>query len=131
MIPKFKGIVDKGRLKLFEQERYEGYLKTLIGDVELTVGKPRKQRSNAENNYYWGVIIEILRNHIGYTAEEMHEALKWKFLKRHGEKVYQLPTIRSTADLSTVEFENYMSEIREWASIEMGCYIPLPNEVKY
>ena len=131
MIPKFAGVIDKGKLILNNPSMYEDYLKTLVGEVELTVSKVRKPRSNQENSYYWAVIIEILREHIGYTSEEMHEALKWKFLKRHGEKVYQLPTIRSTTDLSTVEFENYMSEIREWASIEMGCYIPLPNEVKY
>lgn len=34
---------------------------------------------------------------------------------------------RSTTEMTTVEFENYMTECRVWAS-EQGYYIPLPNE---
>jgi hypothetical protein len=128
MIPKFIGIVEKGKLVLTNQEAYENYLKTLVGEIQLTVSKVRKPRSNQENAYYWAVIIEILRNELGYTPDEMHEALKWKFLKIHEGKI---PTVRSTSDLSTVEFEAYMTQIREWASIDMNIYIPEPNEVNY
>jgi hypothetical protein len=38
------------------------------------------------------------------------------------------PTVRSTSDLSTIEFEEYCSKIRMWASKELGVYIPSPNE---
>jgi len=37
--------------------------------------------------------------------------------------------VRSTTSLSTVEWEDYMSKIRMWASSEHECYIPKPNQV--
>jgi len=98
-------------------------------EVEITVRRKRKKRSGRENRYYWAVIVDILANHLGYTPQEMHEALKWELLRiRHRGKP---DTVKSTADLSTVEFEDYCSRARMWASAELGCYIPLPNEVDY
>jgi hypothetical protein len=35
---------------------------------------------------------------------------------------------RSTATLSTLEMEDYLARVREFASMELGCYIPEPNE---
>ena len=86
-----------------------------------------KKRSNGQNNYYWGVIIEISRNYFGYTSEEMHEAFKWQFL-RHGSS--ELPTVKSTAhkDFKTVDAENYYEQIRIFMA-GYGVNIPLPNEV--
>jgi len=36
-------------------------------------------------------------------------------------------TIRSTADLTTAEFETYLAQIKQLAA-EYGCYVPDPNE---
>lgn len=38
---------------------------------------------------------------------------------------------RSTTELSTIEFEKYLEDIRRWASMKLSCYIPLPNEYDY
>ena len=97
--------------------------------VQISITPRRKPRSLQENNYYWGVVIPLLCDWSGFTAEEMHDAIKNKFLfdfdKRHG-----LALIGSTSKLSTVEFEKLMSEIRTWAS-EQGVFIPEPNEEIY
>ena len=51
--------------------------------------------------------------------------MRIKFLKK---SVPRLPTLRSTTDLDTSEFEYYMKEIRQFASSELGIIIPEPNE---
>ena len=58
-----------------ELQRYEG--QTVI----VTVGKIAHDRSGQQNKYYWAVIVDILAEYFGYTKDEMHDVLKWHFLK--------------------------------------------------
>jgi hypothetical protein len=71
--------------------------------------------------------VAILAEYCGYEPEEMHEALKDKFLSvgldDHGLKI-----VRSTTKLSTTEMEEYLEKIKRWAAAELNCYIPDPNE---
>jgi chloramphenicol 3-O-phosphotransferase len=97
--------------------------------VEVIVRRKRKQRSDRQNRYYRGVIVRILADHLGYSEDEMHEALKWEFLRVHHDD--KPDTVRSTTTLTTLEFEEYCEKVRMWASKEFGCFIPLPNEVDY
>jgi hypothetical protein len=76
------------------------------------------------------VIISILADFTGYSKDEMHEVLKGKFLSDEKEIAgEQIRFSHSTAELNTVEFEQYLTDIREWASVKLGLFIPLPNEV--
>jgi len=132
IIPKFLGRIEKGKLIIDRQQDFEIYLAKLCGDVEVTVCRPRKQRSNSENSYYFGVVVPILSEHTGYTPDEIHSLLKEKFLSKIivvAGKDEKIP--RSSTELSTIEWEKWMTEIREWASIELNCYVALPNEVTY
>jgi hypothetical protein len=129
MKPLFNGFIRNGELCVEDAEKFDSYVKNFEGkEVHISVGLKNKDRSNNQNRYYWGVVIEILQKEIGYeTKEMMHDALRFEFLQLHTEK---LPTVRSTTDLTTVEFEEYLSRIRQWSS-EQGIYIPLPHEVDY
>ncbi len=130
MTPIFRGKVEKGKALPADPVRFASHLRRLEGaDVEIIVRKHRKKRSDPQNKYYWGVVVAILADHCGYDKpEEMHDALRIKFLTIHQDG--PLPTVRSTADLSTVEFEHYMLQCRKLGA-EMNCQIPEPNEVEY
>lgn len=126
LAPIFRGSVDNGKLVLRENDLFNRYLHSLRGEVEVIVRKWKKRRSSKQNNYYWGAVIPILCESFGYSDEEMHEALKWLFLRnREREK---LPTVKSTASLSTIEFNNYIDKIILWAG-EQGIVIPPPAEI--
>lgn len=126
--PIFYGKVENGKLTLENPEQFRSYAYSFKGDIQMTIEKKRKSRSLNQNNYYWGVVIPLLCEYCGYTPEEMHEAVKIKFLITYPEVKNIPPTIRSTTDLSTVEFEELMARIRMWAAIELGVNIPQPNE---
>ncbi len=129
MIPIFKGKIEKGKIKPETTDKFAVYLAKLEGKpVEIVVRKQKSQRSLDQNSYYWGVVIEILRDHFGYESEEMHEALKFKFLRTHEGEA--LESVKSTAKLNTAEFEDYLERVRRWAITEYNCFIPLPNEVE-
>lgn len=94
----------------------------------------KKDRSIQQNRYYWSVIIDLISEHTGFNREEMHEVLKHKFLrytvwvpKKDGIKEQSI-IAKSTASLTTKQFEEFMSQIRQWASSDLGIFLPEPNE---
>lgn len=100
------------------------------GIVDL---KEMRLRSQPQSRYYFGVIIEILSNELGYTKNECHEILKELFLKtlkhlKTKNGVKEVWITKSTTNLTTIDFEEFLSQIRQWASIELSIYLPLPNE---
>jgi hypothetical protein len=95
--------------------------------VLVDVAPYRKTRSAQQSRYYFGVVVAILGEDLGYQRDEMHAALAHKFLGSVDEQT-GLMRIRSTKDLSTVEFEEYMTRVREWAGQDLGILVPLPNE---
>jgi hypothetical protein len=130
--PIFTGSIDKGKLILDQPERYLVHLAGLNNRrIELILRKRRSKRSDNQNRWYWGVCVEILANHCGYEADQMHEALKWKFLSGMVPDNNGLTTVRSTAKMSTDEFIKYTNQVVRWAAEELGVFIPDPRQCDY
>lgn len=144
---KHYGTVEGGKYKPEDTERFRKELANLEGKkvyATVQVYKSRSQRSDAQNRYYHGVVLEILAKELGYQKEEMHDALKQKFLReskvierswrdklgRLNVKEVTLWNVGSTAGMSTKEFEELMTKIRTWASVELHIFIPNPNEIE-
>ena len=122
----FRGKVAHHQLLLEDPMGYDALLYSLEGkDITLALGKQEKQRSLPQNAYYRGPVIKKTSNYFGYTPDEMHEAFRLQFLVVHNDG--KPDTIRSTADLTTAEFETYLAQIKQLAA-EYGCYVPDPNE---
>lgn len=107
-------------------------------DVTITIQLKRKTRSNPQNAYYWGVIVEcwkhLLKETQGeiYSKEETHEFLKVNF--NYQEVVNEqtgvvLRTVKSTTANSTTEMEEYHLRCRQAAEQLFGFNIPEPNEI--
>lgn len=131
MIRKLKplhyGKIQNGKLIMDHPESVKLTMERLEGqEIQFLIEKRKKQRSNDQNAYYWGVIVEMLADEFGYTKDEMHEALKWQFLRVKSD--HGPDTVRSTSDLSTAEFEALAQQIRDWALVEYNVNIPKPNE---
>lgn len=95
--------------------------------------KEARIRSTPENKYYWGVCVQILSDELGYHRNEIHEILKGMFLSevkflKTKEGIEEIRIPKSTAELTTIGFENYLSDIRQWSSAELGIWLPEPNE---
>ena len=131
--PIFTADIIDGKIKFESEQRrnFDLYLKSLEGhQVEVVVRKWYKRRSNQENKYYWGVVVKLCAEFFGYDADEMHEALKHKFLFVPAESDTDLARCLSTARLTTKKFEDYTESIRQFMLMEHGFKIPLPNEVE-
>jgi len=147
-VPKFKASVTECELIYRDSKAFQNYLFRLEGKiVSVVVQIWRKGRSTRQNSYYWGVILDLLSEHTGHTPKELDVFLKIKFLQRfipmeiwdgeydrYGHKTYQtreVQTILGTSELNTVQFEDYASKIRMWASMDLGLFIPEPNQVDW
>ena len=126
MTLKFRATIENGKFNFSEPSKFRDHVAKFSGqEIAVSVTKWRKPRSDNQNGYYWGCVIELLCEHSGYTPDEMHEALKQLFL---ADKTLQIPKVRSTTDLNTLEFEEFLSKVRTWASLELQVNIPLPRE---
>ena len=126
-IRKFKAKVSNGKLVLPSTKLFRENLKNFEGkEVDLIIQRHRKTRTNQQNRYYWGAIIPILAEHFGYEDDELHQALKWIFLRK---KFGPLPTVISTTKLNTAQFTDYIDRIKRWASVNHNVVLPDPEEI--
>ena len=125
------GVLKITNRKLFDQELlcYDGK------EVEILIRKKRKYRSNHQNRFYWGCVIPIVKSLINdaghtFTNQQIHELLKLRYLKidhhlRDGEFFTE---VKSTRDLTTTEFMEYIMMIQKLTAEIFGVYIADPNE---
>jgi hypothetical protein len=118
--------------------RIQQVVKSLEGkEVKIVISQVFKKRSERQNNYYWGVVIPIMQNtmlDIGnpMDIEDIHLMLRVKFLKQtisiNEETGEVAERVKSTTELSTIEFMDFVAKVRFWAIDFFGVEIPEPNE---
>ena len=133
----FAALVTNGKLPRQTGQNIARLIAQMDGEhILITVAEQKRQRSNPQNRYYWGVVVAMVRQmFIDYgtpvSAEQVHEYLKMNVGKMIDmlidPKGNPAPFLRTTTKLSTQEFEDYMEKIRAWAA-GFGLIIPLPNE---
>lgn len=124
--------------------RCESFRTALLGmkergvSVVLTVEEFKAKRSNPQNAYYWGVVIDLMRRglrDLGWEpkmcgADAVHEMFKREFLTvdEHVKDGVFLKRTRSTTELDRVEFSEYLEHCKRFAAEYLGLRIPDPNE---
>lgn len=110
---------------------------------EIVIKPYRFKRTLAQNSYLWGVVYKTIEdNDAGwFINEETEAAIRGTGIKptdlihEYFKQVYLLVgtlggtvITRSTTDLSTSEFTEYVENIMRFASTQLGIYIPTPEE---
>ena len=129
MNPIFYGKVKKGKVELYQPERYIVHLARLEGqNIELIVRKESRQRSGQQNRYYWGVVLAIIGETTGYDTEQIHDAMKEKFASKRLDN--GLMITERTSKMDTVRFTQYIEDIKRWAAEFLSAYIPDAGEIE-
>lgn len=106
-------------------------------DVEVTIKKKRKTRSNMQNAYMWSVLIPLtvdaIKNEWGevWSNEKAHEFYKQMFLftEKINEETGEVVRIpKSTTENTTTEQEEYHTQIRQFLKEWFNVDAPLPGE---
>jgi hypothetical protein len=125
--PIFQGKVEKGKIRLDSPGSFQALLARLEGrQVALRVTRHHHSRSLSQNAYYWGVVIPLLAECCGYEDDEMHHALKHRFLRDRANEKGGLVLVKSSAALNTREFTEFIEQCRRLAA-ELGVAIPDPG----
>lgn len=136
--PMVFGTVENGKLIADDTELLKKAFRCHEGKrVTVEVKRFRKNRTVDQNAYYWGVVVKMVMDEMGYDEEDkatIHELLKYENhyemrIVGKGADRKEIRAPMSTANISTVAFEEYEERCRRWASRELSIYIPLPNEV--
>lgn len=95
------------------------------------------QRSNRQNRYYWGVIVDMIAREMGEiidgmtnieeseAAEAVHGYLKMSYTVDSGYEVEE--EMFSTAAQDTKGIEEYFTYCRWLAEEKLGLHIPEPD----
>jgi hypothetical protein len=130
--------IKDGKLQKNVQEEFDSDLKDFEGQqVILKLAKKRKNRSLEQNKYYFHIIcnafIEGVKDKWGHEIgkEEAHNNLKKEcnFEELIGEdtgEIFRL--VKSTANLDTLKFEEYLDRCRKFIWEWFGVHVALPNE---
>lgn len=111
---------------LLQQECEKSGLK----EFEVIVKSRSKSRSSQQNRYYW-TCVTIVANELGYSKEEMHSIIGYKFLRREivSDKTGEVfEYIKSTTKLTTTEFVVFVDELIKWSAESLSIVLPLPNQ---
>lgn len=112
--------------------------------VRVSINLHRARRSSSQNGYYWSVVVpcwvEIFKE-CGTFADEkaVHRYLAtlgglWEWVTgpdgeaMYGEDGAPIADLRSTTDLSTKEFTDFIEVCRLQAATEHGFDIPPPDK---
>lgn len=109
------------------------YLDTLPhdGSYEVVIQEHKTTRSLEQNGLYW-LWIGVMCPDLGYTKDELHDALRDMLLEpvtytdlKTGETKQRL---RSTTKLGVKGFTAYLNAIEVWANRDMGMNLPHPED---
>jgi hypothetical protein len=143
MNPVFRIKIIHGQLVYDRPEAFADHLLELKHDwpYELVIRPIRRKRTSKQNRYYWGVVIDLITLEIAGTnnkveKEEVHRALARYFLDYDNERTFETGGVMfgeriSTTELSTVEFGEYVENVKRWAAEYLNLIIPDPDQVDF
>lgn len=109
-------------------------LRDLQGMCKVTVGKYRQGRSLKQNRYYWGLFIPAFIEGMAIQGVEIdkdtaHLKLKEMFagVERVNVGGQTITVPKSTADMTTVEFNAYLDRVAVFLAEYFGVQVPEPS----
>lgn len=134
----FYGELVNNEFTMHNRDRFLKYIGKMSGQdktkpvrIKMTVEKVRKTRSEQQNRYYWGVVVAMIADELGYNPwerQEVHNALKLAVRGGLGDKRLQVPV--STSTMNTLEFSEYVEDCRRWSALHLNINIPDPNQIE-
>lgn len=102
-------------------QRFVGEIGVGEPPIEVIVREHRAKRSLSENAKLW-TLYRRIGDHLGYTADEMHDVFRRMFLPVKwveilGEGMLTgYPCLTSTAKLNVKEAAEYLDRIEQWCA---------------
>lgn len=104
------------------------------GKWEFKLYKKRKKRSLDQNALMWLWLTALeVDSETGYTKEEWKDIFQSEYCPRTmiyvGEN--KIEKVKSTSQLNTKEFADFLNRIQHFAYHELGISLPTPDDKRY
>lgn len=108
-------------------------VRNLAGRKRISWCDARPRRSDRQNRYYWPCFVQPFGDYLRgqgnehFTDEMAHAVLKEMFLKTtvvDSETGRELSFTRSTTELNTGEFNDYLDRVAQFLAEECGFVVP-------
>lgn len=93
-------------------------------DWKYIIKEYKEKRSDPQNKYLRWWVYKAIADHTGYDDKYIHAIMGMKFLVDNSGK---LPYVKSTTDLTTGEFAEYIENVKNFMS-EFWIIIPSAEE---
>lgn len=111
-------------------------LKGLRGKQRVEIAQYRTRRSDRQNRFYWPCFVQPFANFLREQGEavselDAHEILKSRYLRKGivDEKTGEvMEWTRSTTELTTSEFNEYLDKCAAWLADMFGFVFPDSSE---
>lgn len=133
------GTCKNGTLHIIRREEFWQSFKMKFKEGErlkIIIEKQYSKRSNQQNRYYYGVVLDVLLHEVNeqgneMTKAELHEELLSRFapkkqVKNSAGEYFEIP-MRSH-ELNKSQMADFTSEIMRWAAEFWAVNIPEPGE---
>ena len=108
-----------------ESEQFNEKVKYLLNKQKHVELKEIRKKRSLNQNAYLHLIFTFIGSEIGYTMEETKHIFKLKYLS-YEKNNYKFAG--HTSKLNTKEMTIFIEQIRNYSSIELGIYVPSPDE---
>lgn len=108
-------------------------------EIEITLQRKRKTRSNPQNNFLWGAVLPLVQHGLAESCGEIRDAqsiyrnillplfapVREVINTETGEVLSERIT---SSEMSTTEFCQFIMEIQKWSAEFLGVVIPDPGQ---
>lgn len=108
-------------------------------DIEITIQRKRKSRSNMQNAYYWGLVLPLVQDGLKDATGEVRDlnSIHYQILlpllsidreilnTDSGQVICEKLT---SSEMTTTEFSEYVMNIQKWSAEFLNINIPDPNQ---
>ena len=126
----FKAVVKNNELEFTNKPALKRILQPLENKVlDIVIKQGGRLRSSQQNRYYWGVVLDIISQDLGYTPQECHALFKSMFLSKEILVKGKMCRITgSSKKLKISDFCTYIDRIIQWAG-ENSIVIPPSDSI--
>ena len=120
------GKIKKGKLILNNKDKFNLELKQFEGkDIIIKIEERSPNRSKEQNSLWWKW-MDLIGMEVGYTKEETHQLMKYRFLKRSVVNIdgYEETIIKGTSTLTHKEFSALMKDVHFFANDTLNINLP-------
>ena len=137
-------VSEKGEFKIYNSKLFKAnVINNFRGrKIKVVVTEEKEVNSVDQKGYYFGVMLEIIVNHLEeqgmrYSKKKLDHHLRMNYLNKEemdpvtGEiTIIPLSLSEDKEEVDTSRMSEYWDAVAQWAAQDLGLYIPPPDPKK-